>query len=165
MWLTLLADKIADSYSGAPLGHAARLNGLRRSDALELQRALRKKMPSEWDPMVVSSSPMDPSEVSLDVAIERRNDKSRNRLFIVPTELVSEAAASLADTDIIETTKFLRSIYLSLLRNHVDEQHRDLVKLATKRASLSEKIQYLSTLDDQPTKLGLGMQFWRLGLI
>lgn len=165
MWLTLLANKIVDFYQHTGLGHAARLNGLRRADAIRLQHSLRKGMPATWDPMVVSSSPQDASEVSLDVAIEKRNDKSRSRLFIVPTELVSEAAASLADTDVIEVTKFLRSIYLSLLKSRIDEDDRDLVKQAAKAATLSEKVQYLSALPDSPSREQLGMLFWMVGLV
>src|SRR5262245_48975771 len=116
MWLSLMADRIARAYKQTPVGHAARLNGLKLKECRQLCTLLRPLMGADWDVVVVNSEPTDPEEVRLDAAIERRNDKSRSRLFIVPIELVSEAAASLADTEPKDVAEHLRGIYLTLLR-------------------------------------------------
>jgi hypothetical protein len=104
-WIKLLADRIAKAYSNTSVGHAARLNGLGSEEAKELCGILRDRLDARWDTMVVATEPKTDREVGLDVAIERRNDKGKSRLFIVPANLAAEAAASLADTeahDIIE---------------------------------------------------------------
>src|SRR5688572_1867857 len=99
MWLAMMAERIVRAHRSTPMGHAARLNGLASEEARELCRLLRGSMSSDWDVVVVSSEPNDATEIPLDQAIERRNDKSRSRFFIVPRQLVSEAAASLRDTE------------------------------------------------------------------
>jgi hypothetical protein len=76
---------------------------------------------------------------SLDVAIERRNDKNRSRLFIVPRNFVAEAAASLSDTEAHEVTDYLRPIIDRLLRE-LPRELRELTKEAFKRKGTSERL-------------------------
>src|SRR5687768_8186408 len=107
-WIKLLAERVTKTYERTPAGHAARINGLTNEEARELCSLLRDSLGSSWDVMVVAHHPSDEREASLDLAIERRNNKDQSRLFIVPADLVAEAAASLADTEAHDVTEYLR---------------------------------------------------------
>ncbi|MBW1987833.1 MAG: hypothetical protein JRI50_11570, partial [Deltaproteobacteria bacterium] len=163
-WLKLLAEHLSKSMAKAIPGHAARLNGLDREEARELCALLKGYHIPGWDVMVVTSQPESPEEVSIDVAVERRNDKSQSRLFIVPVDLVAEAAASLADTEVHEVIEYLEPLSNKLFKL-LPEEVRKLVQEARKRVPEGLRLDYLSALPDNPTLADCGREFWRLGLI
>ncbi|MBW1918514.1 MAG: ATP-binding protein [Deltaproteobacteria bacterium] len=163
-WLELLAEHLSKSMAKAIPGHAARLNGLDREEARELCALLKGCHIPGWDVMVVTSQPESPEEVSIDVAVERRNDKSQSRLFIVPVDLVAEAAASLADTEVHEVIEYLKPLSNKLFKL-LPEEVRKLVQEARKRVPEGLRLDYLSALPDNPTLADCGREFWRLGLI
>ena len=163
-WLISLADRIAKLYDNTPVGHAARLNGLGQIEARALCGLLRERLGALWDVMVVVNTPEADSEVRLDIAIERRNDKSKSRLFIVPSDFVAEAAASLADTEVHEVTEHLRPITNTLVRR-LPQAVRGIVEEAMKRTPSSARLDFLSALSDTPTLADCGRELWRLGLI
>ncbi|MGQ9688851.1 MAG: ATP-binding protein [Desulfobaccales bacterium] len=163
-WLKLLAEHHAKTMSKTILGHAARLNGLDREESGELCGLLKGSDLPGWDVMVVASHPEGPDEVSIDVAVERRNDKSQSRLFIVPVDLVAEAAASLADTEVHEVTEYLKPLADKLYRR-LPEEVKKFVQEAMKRVPYGLRLDYLSALPDNPTLADCGRELWRLGLI
>lgn len=163
-WIKLLADRIVKAYSNTSVGHAARLNGLGSEEAQELCGLLRDRLDARWDTMVVATEPKTDREVGLDVAIERRNDKGKSRLFIVPANLAAEAAASLADTEAHDITEDLRPIANVLLRG-LPRDLRHVVEEAIKRTSGSARLDYLCALPESVTAADCGRELWRLGLI
>jgi DNA phosphorothioation-dependent restriction protein DptH len=163
-WLELLADHLAKAMAKTTQGHAARLNGLGREEARELCDLLQRRAVPDWDIMVVASHPQSPEEVSIDVAVERRNDKSQSRLFIVSVDLVAEAAASLADTELHEVTEYLKPLADKLYRR-LPEEVKNLVHEAMKRMPAGRRLDYLSALPDNPSMEDCGLELWRLGLI
>ena len=164
-WLTLLADRIKRQYSDTPAGHAVRINGLELAEARDLCKLLRHSLPNSWDVLVVADQPQSELEVICDIAIQRRNDKSKSRLFIVPSAFVAEAAASLADTDFHDVTEFLKPICDRLYRR-LSPDTQGLVKEAMSRVPVSMRLDFLCALpDSEVTTEHCGKEFWRLGLI
>ena len=163
-WLELLAERISNSYSITSVGHVARVNGLDLEEGRDLCGLLREHLGFPWDVAVVADQPEEAYDIALDVAVERRNDKSMSRLFIVPANLVSEAAASLVDTEAHDVTEFLRPIADTLSRR-LPREVRALVDEAMKHTSSSSRLNFLCGLPVNPTAADCGRQFWRLGLI
>ena len=163
-WIELLAERVTRTYQDTPTGHAARINGLTNEEARELCSLLRNSLGPSWDVMVVSHHPSDGLEASLDLAIERRNNKSQSRLFIVPADLVAEAAASLADTEAHDVTEYLKAIADRLYRQ-LPPQVKGFVGAVIKRTPASVRLDYLCSLPQDPSTEACGREMWRLGLI
>lgn len=163
-WLKLLAQQIAASYQSIPQGHAARLNGMREEEARDLCQILRTLLPASWDVMVVANLPKNEGEVAIDEAIERRNDKSQSRLFIVPLDMVDEATASLNDTEAHEVTEYLKPVVKKLL-NQLPSEVREVARTAMKWTPDSARLDYLSSFPESPNLTDCGRELWRLGLI
>jgi DNA helicase HerA-like ATPase len=163
-WIEHLAARIARKYTKTPLGHAARLDGLDLVDAKEFCKQLQNRLDDHWDIMIVTNQPETDHEVELDVAIERRNDKSKCRFFIIPANLVAESAASLADTEVHHVTEHLRPISRMLLRKLPNGLH-DFAKEAMKRKPPSACVDFLCVVLDSPTLEDCGKNLWKLGLV
>jgi DNA phosphorothioation-dependent restriction protein DptH len=163
-WIRLLAERITRTYRNTPVGHTARINGLTNEEARELCSLLQDSLSPQWDVMVVGQHTTDELVVSLDLAIERRNNKSQSRLFIVPANLVAEAAASLADTEVHDVTEYLRPIANKLYRQ-LPSQVQAFVGVVIKRTPASARLDYLCSLPPSPSLEECGREMWRLGLI
>jgi hypothetical protein len=163
-----LADLLASRLAKYGPGHVARLEGLPNDEARDLWQALNSKLGSDWNAMVVCRGPddiTDPlSDVPIDLAIERRNDKTLKRFFIIPRELEAEAASSLVDTEPHSLIDLIKVVTESMLRT-LPLATRDLVREAFRRAPLGQRFEYLQSLGDDPDVATIGLNFWRLGLI
>ena len=85
-------------------------------------------------------------------------------MFIVPADLVAEAAASLADTESHDVTEHLRPTADALLKR-LPHDLREIVEEAIKGVPASARMDYLCALPESPSLAECGRELWRLGLI
>ena len=167
-WVERLASLLVKELRPYGIGHAARFEGLGAEEARPLCAALRKELGSQWDAIVVcrdETSILDhETDASIDSAIERRNDKSRSRLFIMPRELEVEAAASLADTEPRYVADMLRALTDNMIKS-LRRDVREFASEALRRVPLDQRFDYLQAVDEEPTLSKLGLELWRIGLV
>lgn len=163
-WLKWLSEELMSKLGALSLGHVVRIDGLTSDEAHQVCAFLRQSLDGDTEVAVVSADVEHETEITVDGAIERRNDKSRPYVFFVPVELEAEAAASLADTERVNVTELFRSV-ADKAERRLPKDIRGLVHEACLRVDPSRRLDLLAALGDAPSPSDVGANLWRVGLI